>query len=56
MASIYCRLQAATIAETSAEPPRLLDRMRFALRAKHYSYRTQQAYVHWVRHSSSFGK
>jgi hypothetical protein len=46
MASIYSRLQAATITETPAEPPRLLDRMRLSLRAKHYSYRTQQAYVH----------
>ena len=49
MASIYSRTQAATITETPAEPPRLLDRMRFTLRAKHYSYRTEQAYVHWVR-------
>jgi hypothetical protein len=49
MASIYPSMQAATITETPGEPPRLLDRMRFTLRAKHYSYRTEQAYVHWVR-------
>lgn len=49
MASNYPSMQAATITETPGEPPRLLDRMRFTLRAKHYSYRTEQAYVHWVR-------
>ncbi len=29
--------------------PRLLDRVRAALRARHYSYRTEQAYVGWIR-------
>ncbi len=29
--------------------PKLLDRMTFAIRARHYSLRTEQAYVHWVR-------
>jgi len=27
----------------SAQPPRLLDRMRQVLRTKHYAYRTEQA-------------
>jgi integron integrase len=49
MASVYPLPQPATITETPGEPPPLLDRMRFTLRAKHYSYRTEQAYVHWVR-------
>jgi len=31
------------------EPPRLLDRLRDAIRRRHYSYRTEQAYVHWAR-------
>ena len=31
------------------QPPRLLDRVRAALRARHYSYRTEQAYVGWIR-------
>ncbi len=31
------------------KPPKLLDRMRHALRVKHYAYRTEQAYVQWVR-------
>jgi hypothetical protein len=30
-------------------PPRLLDRVRGALRAAHYSHRTEEAYVSWVR-------
>ena len=35
---------------TSKNPePRLLDRVRDALRVKHYSYRTEQAYLHWIK-------
>jgi integron integrase len=30
-------------------PPRLLDRVRQALRVRHRSPRTEEAYVHWVR-------
>jgi len=30
-------------------PPRLLDQLRLALRARHYSKRTEQAYCLWVR-------
>ena len=29
--------------------PRLLDRLRTTCRRLHYSYRTEQAYAHWVR-------
>jgi integron integrase len=29
--------------------PRLLDRVRFAIRARHYSLRTEEAYVAWIR-------
>ncbi len=28
---------------------KLLDQLREALRLKHYSYRTEEAYVDWVR-------
>jgi Phage integrase, N-terminal SAM-like domain len=44
--------------------PRLLDRMRALLRARHYSIRTEDAYVQWAkrfilfqgkRHPSSMG-
>ena len=30
-------------------PPRLLDRVREAIRTRHYSRRTEKAYVHWIR-------
>jgi integron integrase len=32
-----------------ASPPRLLDRVRAAVRARHYSRRTEKAYVGWIR-------
>jgi integron integrase len=31
-----------------ASPPRLLDRVRAALRTRHYSHRTERAYVPWI--------
>jgi integron integrase len=33
----------------SAKPVRLLDRVRSAIRLRHYSYRTEQCYVEWIR-------
>jgi integron integrase len=35
--------------EQAARPRRLLDQVRDAVRVRHYSYRTEQAYVGWVR-------
>lgn len=32
----------------SANPPRLLDRVRAVLRRKHYSLRTEEAYIGWI--------
>jgi integron integrase len=32
-----------------ATPPRLLDQVRASLRARHYSVRTEKAYVGWIR-------
>ncbi|MCD6507695.1 phage integrase N-terminal SAM-like domain-containing protein [Candidatus Poribacteria bacterium] len=32
-----------------SSPPKLLDRVRETLRRKHYSYRTEQAYVNWIK-------
>lgn len=32
-----------------ADPPKLLDQVRNAIRARHYSRRTEEAYVHWIR-------
>jgi len=33
----------------SDKPPKLLDQVRDALRARHYSYRTEQTYLDWIR-------
>ncbi len=33
----------------SAPPPKLLDRVRSAIRTRHYSIRTEDSYVHWIR-------
>jgi integron integrase len=33
----------------ASQPPRLLDRLRAAIRARHYSRRTEKAYVAWAR-------
>jgi site-specific recombinase XerD len=32
-----------------ASSPKLLDRVRWHLRVKHYSIRTEQAYIDWIR-------
>ena len=37
-------------------PPRLLDRVRGAIRARHYSLRTEEAYVGWIRRFILFHK
>jgi len=34
---------------SSDRPPKLLDQLRERIRLKHYSKRTEQAYVQWVR-------
>ena len=46
MSAMYCSLGDGA---NPAKPLRLLDRMRQVLRAKHYAYSTEQAYVHWAR-------
>ena len=35
--------------EESAPKPRLLDRVRQAIRTRHYNSRTEKAYVHWTK-------
>jgi len=32
-----------------AEPPKLLERVRMAVRVRHYSIRTEEAYVMWSK-------
>lgn len=34
---------------TAPHPPRLLDRVQLAIRTRHLSLRTEQAYVQWIR-------
>src|SRR3989449_5720367 len=29
--------------------PKLLDQVRQAIRTRHYSYRTEKVYVHWIK-------
>jgi site-specific recombinase XerD len=39
----------STATAAVASSPKLLDRVRWHLRVKHYSIRTEQAYVDWIR-------
>src|SRR5690242_7012054 len=44
-------LIAANASESSVSPqkPKLLEEVRQALRSRHYSNKTEKAYVHWIR-------
>lgn len=44
MASRYTSVDAS-----SSQPPRLMDQVRSRIRTLHYSLRTEEAYVHWIR-------
>ena len=35
--------------KTGSEPPRLLDLAREAIRRHHYSYRTEETYLQWMK-------
>ena len=37
------------VAAARMRRPRLLERVRHAIRRKHCSYRTEMSYLHWVR-------
>jgi site-specific recombinase XerD len=37
------------VVEVGVTAPRLLDQVRAAIRSRHYSRRTEDAYVHWIR-------
>jgi hypothetical protein len=49
------RMSSPSQTVSAAQPPRLLDQLRDRLRLRHYSIRTEQAYVNWVYESSTFG-
>ncbi len=38
------------VSQALAQPkPKLLDRVRHEIRTRHYSRRTEDAYVHWIK-------
>jgi integron integrase len=43
------RYERPPVPDVRAGKPRLLDRVRIAIRTRHYSLRTEQAYVSWIR-------
>ena len=34
---------------TTENPPKLLEQVRNRLRVKHYSIRTEDTYIHWIK-------
>jgi hypothetical protein len=44
-----CTLSVREPDSDRAPKPRLLDRVRGAVRARHYSRRTEEAYIAWIR-------
>jgi integrase len=48
-ARAYCAFVQYRLREIAVTQPKLLDQYRERLRIKHYSLRTEQAYLHWVR-------
>lgn len=40
--------------DAESPPPKLLDRMRTAIRMRHYSRRTEEAYAQWIRRFIAF--
>ena len=36
------------------KPKKLLDQISDSIRQKHYSHRTERAYIHWIRQYSLF--
>jgi hypothetical protein len=49
-------LRTARSIVVDGSPPKLLDRVRTAIRVRHYSRRTEQAYVDWIRRFIVFHK
>lgn len=39
----------AALLPTAVKPPKLLDQVKRCIRDKHYSLRTEEAYVYWIR-------
>src|SRR5216683_5787044 len=45
----HARLTVRETGPAEAPKPRLLDRVREAIRTRHYSRRTEKAYVDWIK-------
>jgi hypothetical protein len=43
------RAQPAPVVAEQSSSPKLLDRVRPAIRARHYSLRTEEAFLGWIR-------
>ena len=43
------RSESQSDSQTQPGKPRLLDQVRGTIRAKHYSLRTEKAYIHWIK-------
>jgi len=37
------------VTSSVGQKPKLLDQVRAVLRTRHYSYRTEEAYIHWIK-------
>jgi integron integrase len=49
LAFVYLNVLARPLGDiTLPQPPRLLDRLRMALRVRHYATATEESYVHWA--------
>ena len=42
-------LQPGAVLQAAPPRPKLLDQVRDAIRTRHYSYRTEEAYVGWIK-------
>jgi len=47
--TVYKHTPQELVMDRAGSPPPLLQRVRDAIRVRHYSIRTEEAYVHWVR-------
>ena len=62
LANTYCPMNGDEAGQVKREPerggkaPKLLDTVRENLRVRHYSLRTEETYVHWIRRYILFHK
>jgi len=46
---MHVRTSQDVLSALPAHPPKLLDQVRNIIRTMHYSYKTEQAYIDWIR-------